>query len=353
METYTLDQIKAYEGTYQIVPLCRTIYADIRTPVEVLRIVKAVSSHCYLLESMEDAKGWGRYTFIGYDPQMGLYCKDGVVHIKTGTEVTFTSDHPQEYISQILHDNKAPKIAGMPPFTGGLVGYFAYDFIKYAEPTLHLQATDDDGFYDFDLMLFDKVIVFDHLEQKIHLIVNVRLDSATENYNRAIMTLDMMEQLLRTGKKAEPEPLHIKGKFKPLFSKEAYCHVVEQAKEYIREGDIFQVVLANRHMAEADGSLLDTYRILRTVNPSPYMFFFSGDQVELAGSSPETLTRLTNGELFTFPLAGSRRRVPQRKKIWHWSRTCYTTPRSWPNTTCLSIWGGTTWDGSARSARST
>lgn len=308
METYTLDQIKAYEGTYQIVPLCRTIYADIRTPVEVLRIVKAVSSHCYLLESMEDAKGWGRYTFIGYDPQMGLYCKDGVVHIKTGTEVTFTSDHPQEYISQILHDNKAPKIAGMPPFTGGLVGYFAYDFIKYAEPTLHLQATDDDGFYDFDLMLFDKVIVFDHLEQKIHLIVNVRLDSATENYNRAIMTLDMMEQLLRTGKKAEPEPLHIKGKFKPLFSKEAYCHVVERAKEYIREGDIFQVVLANRHMAEADGSLLDTYRILRTVNPSPYMFFFSGDQVELAGSSPETLTRLTNGELFTFPLAGSRRR---------------------------------------------
>lgn len=308
METYTLEQVKSYERDYNVVPLCRTMYADIRTPVEVLRIVKAVSSHCYLLESMEDAKGWGRYTFIGYDPQMGLYAKDGVVHIKTGTEVTFTSDHPERYISQILRDNKAPKIEGMPPFTGGLVGYFAYDFIKYAEPTLRLTATDDDDFYDFDVMLFDKVIVFDNLAQRIYLIVNVRLDSVKENYSRAVMTLDMMEALLHEGKKAEPEPLHLTSDFTPLFSKEEYCHVVERAKEYIREGDIFQVVLANRLRAKGKGSLLDTYRILRTVNPSPYMFFFSGDQVELAGSSPETLTRLKDGELFTFPLAGSRPR---------------------------------------------
>ena len=308
MKTLSLEEIKAYAGEYKVVPLGRSMYADVRTPVEVLRIVKNVSSHCYILESMEDAKRWGRYTFIGYDPQMGIYCKDGVVHLKTGAEVTVKTDHPETFIAQILADNKAPRIEGLPPFTGGLVGYFAYDFIKYAEPSLKLTAQDDDGFNDFDLMLFDKVIVFDNLKQEINLIVNVRLESVEENYNRALLELERMANLIQKGVKAPDVPLELKSDFKPLFTEEEYCRMVEKGKEYIREGDIFQVVLANRMMAEAEGSLLDTYRVLRTLNPSPYMFFFSGDDIELAGSSPETLTRLQDGELFTFPLAGSRPR---------------------------------------------
>ena len=120
--------------------------------------------------------------------------------------------------------------------------------------------------------------------------------------------MERMESLIREGKKAPDIPLKLKSDFKPLFNKEEYCQMVEKGKNYIREGDIFQVVLANRLSAEAEGSLLDTYRVLRTINPSPYMFFFSGDDIELAGSSPETLTRLENGDLFTFPLAGSRPR---------------------------------------------
>ena len=220
METLSLEEIKQYAGTYKVVPLCRSIYADVRTPVEVLRIVKNVSSHCYLLESMEDSQRWGRYSFIGYDPQMGIYCKDGVVHIKTGAEVTVRSQHPETFISQILDDNKAPRIDGMPPFTGGLVGYFAYDFIKYAEPSLNLQAKDDDGFNDFDLMLFDKVIVFDNLKQQIYLIVNVRLESADENYNRAMLELQRMEVLIRKGETARNIPLTLKSEFKPLFTKD-------------------------------------------------------------------------------------------------------------------------------------
>ncbi|MEE0483964.1 MAG: chorismate-binding protein [Megasphaera elsdenii] len=308
METLSLEQVKAYQGEYKVVPICRSMYADVRTPIEVLRIVKNISSHCYLLESMEDSQRWGRYTFIGYDPQMGLYCKDGTVHIKTGAEVQIHTDHPEQLISQILADNKAPRLSDLPPFTGGLVGYFAYDFIKYAEPSLKLNAVDDNGFNDFDLMLFDKVIVFDNLKQQIYLIVNVRLDSAEENYNRALLEMERMESLIREGKKAPDIPLQLKSDFKPLFNKEEYCQMVEKGKTYIREGDIFQVVLANRLSAEAEGSLLDTYRVLRTLNPSPYMFFFSGDDIELAGSSPETLTRLENGDLFTFPLAGSRPR---------------------------------------------
>ena len=308
METLSLEQVKAYQNQYNVVPVCRSMYADVRTPIEVLRIVKKVSSHCYLLESMEDSQRWGRYTFIGYDPQMGLYCKDRVVHIKTGTAFQIKTEHPETLIAQILEDNKAPRLKNLPPFTGGLVGYFAYDFIKYAEPSLTLTAADDNDFNDFDLMLFDKVIVFDNLKQQIYLIVNVRLDSVEENYNRALLEIQRMETLIRQGKKAANVPLQLKSEFKPLFSEEEYCSMVEKAKEYIHEGDIFQVVLANRMQAEAEGSLLDTYRVLRTLNPSPYMFFFSGDDIELAGSSPETLTRLENGDLFTFPLAGSRPR---------------------------------------------
>lgn len=316
METLSLEQVKAYQNQYKVVPICRSMYADVRTPIEVLRIVKNVSSHCYLLESMEDSQRWGRYTFIGYDPQMGLYCKDSVVHIKTGTEFQIKTKHPETLIAQVLEDNKAPRLTNLPPFTGGLVGYFAYDFIKYAEPSLSLNAVDDNGFNDFDLMLFDKVIVFDNLKQKLYLIVNVRLDAVEENYNRALLEIQRMETLIRQGKKAANVPLQLKSDFKPLFSKEEYCSMVEKAKKYIYEGDIFQVVLANRLQAEAEGSLLDTYRVLRTLNPSPYMFFFSGDDIELAGSSPETLTRLENGELFTFPLAGSRPRgkTPEEDK---------------------------------------
>ena len=308
METLSLEQVKAYQDQYKVVPVGVSLYADSCTPIEVLRTVKHISSHCYILESMEDSQRWGRYTFIGYDPQMGIFCKDGTVTLKTGAEVKIHTDHPEQLISQILADNKAPRLEDLPPFTGGLVGYFSYDFIKYAEPSLKLNAADDDGFNDFDLMLFDKVIVFDNLKQQMYLIVNVRLDGVEENYHRAMLELQRMEDLIRYGEKAPAQPLQLKSDFKPLFNEQEYCEMVEKGKHYIREGDIFQVVLANRLQAEAEGSLLDTYRVLRTINPSPYMFFFSGDDIELAGSSPETLIRLEGRDLFTFPLAGSRPR---------------------------------------------
>ncbi len=303
-----LEKVKAYSSKYKIVPISRTLYADIRTPVEALRIVKRVSPRCYLFESMEDTNRWGRYTFLGYDPTMELTCKDHVVHVKAGTDVTVRTEKPDEFIRQVLAENTSPQMDELPPFTGGLVGYFAYDYIAYAEPALKLTGNDDEGILDFDLLLFEKVIVFDHLKQQIILIANVRLDAPDENYQKALMDLEQMKQLLCTGKQAESQPLRLKSSFQPLFSKEAYCQMVEKGKNYIREGDIFQVVLSNRMEAAAEGSLFDVYRVLRTTNPSPYMFYFCGDNIEIAGSSPETLTRLHNDMLFTFPLAGTRPR---------------------------------------------
>ena len=157
-------------------------------------------------------------------------------------------------------------------------------------------------------MLFDKVIAFDNFRQKIILIVNMKTDAPEQEYYKAQMELDKLVNLIRNGRPAPEQPLKLKGDFEPVFSKEAYCEMVEKGKQYIREGDIFQVVLSNQLEAEMEGSLLDAYRVLRTSNPSPYMFYFSSDDIEIAGASPETLVKLEDGKLFTYPLAGTRPR---------------------------------------------
>ena len=198
-----------------VIPISTEIYADTCTPVEVLRILKHVSSHVYLLESAEADKRWGRYSFLGYDPLLEITGYNGTVTIKTPLTTQTTREDIRSRIRSIIEENKSPKFDYLPSFTGGLVGYFSYDYIKYSEPTLQLDA---------------------------------------------------------------------------------------------EEGDIFQVVLSNRLEAEMEGSLLDAYRVLRTLNPSPYMFYFSGSDGEIAGASPETLVKLEQDKLYTFPLAGTRPR---------------------------------------------
>ena len=307
----SLDEIKAIaaaDSSYRKVPVCMELFSDFTTPIEVLRILKNISGHCYMLESMEDNKNRGRYTFLGYDPILEITCTDGQLQIKSGTSFQVQTVHPEEYIRKIIEENKSPRIIGFPPFNGGLVGYFAYDYIKYSEPSLNLDTVNLDGYKDVDLMLFDKVIAFDNLKEKIILIVNISIDNMDTEYNKACMQLKMMSDLLKNGQKAEIAPGHLKSKFRPDFSKEKYCSMVEKAKNYIYEGDIFQVVLSNRIEADYEGSLFDTYRVLRTTNPSPYMFYFSSDDIEIAGASPETLVKLDQGVLNTFPLAGTRPR---------------------------------------------
>lgn len=310
MITPTFQEAQAVSAgsEYRVLPVAEEIYSDFITPVEVMRILKHVSRHCYMLESAEDSKRWGRYTFLGFDPKLELTCQDGRLTIRGGTVVTEETAHPGDAIRRILKEYKSPRLPGLPPFTGGLVGYFSYDYIKYSEPTLKLDAMDEESFKDVDLMLFDKVIAFDHFRQKIVLIVNIRTDELETEYNRAVMELSNLVTLLKTGEKEPGKKPRLKAPFQPLFSKEEYCGMVERAKQYIREGDIFQVVLSNRLMAPMEGSLLDAYRVLRTQNPSPYMFYFSSDDIEIAGASPETLVKLTDGVLHTFPLAGTRPR---------------------------------------------
>lgn len=306
----TLDEVRQImkEGNYGVIPVSTEIFSDSTTPIEVLRKLKVVSRHAYLLESAEADKKWGRYSFLGYDPVMSVSCYNHKVTIHTPMMTQEIQDNPRRYIREILRENRSPQLEGLPSFTGGLVGYFSYDYIKYSEPTLKLDAEDEDGFQDVDLMLFDKVIAFDNYRQKIVLIANMKTDDPEIGYHRAVMELENMKALVEREEKQPIPPLKLLSDFTPLFDEAQYCAMVEKGKHYIKEGDIFQVVLSNRLEARMEGSLLNAYRVLRTMNPSPYMFYFSGQDGEIAGASPETLVKLENGKLYTFPLAGTRPR---------------------------------------------
>ena len=305
----TLDEVKttAAAGGYDALPVSCEILADICTPIEALKILKNVSTHCYLLESAQPSEKWGRYTFLGLDPKMEITCRNGVM--KAG-ELTFETQNPSQVLREILAQYKSPRFAYLPTFTGGLVGYFAYDYLGYSEPKARTKAQDTENFKDVDLMLFDQVIAFDNLKQKIVLIVNMPLqpDMLETNYNKAVLRLNRLAQLLQTGTQKQEPAGRLLDEPKPLFEKTAYCRMVEKAKHAIREGEIFQIVLSNRLAVPFEGSLLGAYRMLRTINPSPYMFYFSGTDVEVAGASPETLVKLEDGVLHTFPLAGTRPR---------------------------------------------
>ncbi len=302
-----LAQVKAYAetGKYRVFPVSCEMLSDVCTPIEALQILKNVSTHCYLLESVAEKETWGRYTFLGFDPKLAITCRDGVM---TVGEREIRTDDPSSIIRSVLADYKSPRLEGLPSFTGGLVGYFAYDYLGYSEPTVRRETVDTEQFRDADLMLFDKVIAFDNVRQKIVLIVNIPLDDPETAYRQAEDDLQALADLLRHGERKKEPGGHATGPFTPLFDKETYCGMVERAKRHIYEGDIFQIVLSNRLSAPFEGSLLNTYRILRTLNPSPYMFYLSGTDVEVAGASPETLVKLENGVLHTFPLAGTLRR---------------------------------------------
>lgn len=304
----------AEKAEYSVIPVYTEMYADMTTPIEVVKRLKKVSGHVFLLESAEDNKRWGRYTFIGFDPKMEIICRDGKVQITQNGSKKLSYENPRQCIRKVMEEHRSPQIEGLPFFSGGLVGYFSYDFIKYSEPTLDLDARDTEQFQDVNLMLFDKLICFDNYHQKILLIQNIRTEEIEKTYQKAKEDLAALKQLILNGKKAAEEPFTLKSEFKPLFSEEEYCRMVERAKQYIREGDIFQVVLSNRMEAEMEGSLLDVYRVLRTQNPSPYMFYFSGEDGEIAGASPETLVKLEGEKLYTFPLAGTRRRGSTREE---------------------------------------
>lgn len=333
----TIDEIRTIPNLhdYKCVSVAYEMLSDFLTPIEAMRILKSHSTHTFLLESVEDRKQWGRWSFLGLKPKLEITARGENVYLN-GEESHAHKGNPNALIREILSNYKSPKIDALPPFCGGLVGYFSYSYLRYSEPKIDkmlntslidskkssqqssatkLESSPDshnDTFNDIDLMLFDSLIAFDNLRQKIVLITNIALDDLESTYCEAQKKLENLRAILtkhtKLGAIPPPKPLNLTSDIIPDFSQSAFCAMVKKAKDYIKEGDIFQVVLSNPLRAKASGNLFDVYRILRSTNPSPYMFYFSSDCIEMAGASPETLVKLQNGVLYTYPLAGSRPR---------------------------------------------
>ena len=248
MHKPTLEESRGISqgGEYGVLPLCTEIFADTVTPINALRILKNVSRTCFLLESVEDTKKWGRYTFLGFDPKLTIAYPNG------------EDREPSQRIQKVLDEHKSPSFDWLPPFTGGLVGYFSYDFAKYGEPSLNLDADDEERFNDVDLMLFDKIIAFDNFRQKIILIVNISLktEDLDAEYQRGVSELNKLSDLLKTGKPYENVPAKITSNFRPLFNEKQYCDMVLRAKEYIRGS-------ARRLPCFAHGEPVAVYVLLR------------------------------------------------------------------------------------------
>lgn len=302
----TCEEIMRLAKDYDIIPVEKEIYADVITPITLLRKLSTLSENYFLLESVEGGNQWGRYSFLGYDPIMKVSCENHMVTTeKDGKKLMQAVENPLDFIRNIMNRYKAPKIRDMPPFAGGFMGYFAYAMIGYAEPVLKIKKGLSK---DFELMLFDKVIAYDHLKQKICIIVNMKTDAVMENYGKAMADIEHVISVIRNTQVPEEKVTDTDVQFHCNVNKEEYCKIVEKAKQYIFDGDIFQTVISRQFSAEYCGSLLPAYRVLRTTNPSPYMVYMHFGEEELMSTSPETLVRLQDGNLTTFPVAGSRPR---------------------------------------------
>ncbi len=298
-----LKELKNYKD-YDIVPIKDEIYSDFTTPLNVLRNIKENHDKFYLLESVEQNRS-GRYSYLGYNPIHSISCKDYIVNLDGKT---YKVDNPFDEVKKLLDNYKAPKMKDMPPFSGGIIGYASYDSYKYFEKKLDIKSEDKALFNDYEFLLFDKVICFDSFNQKIYIIVNIKTDDLENNYKKGLFDIEEIKKLIKKTPVIEEEKNEIIKAPQSLDSFDEYSKKIDIVKKHIFDGDIFQCVFSRRFEGKMKGTLFNAYRALRTINPSPYMYYYKNNELEIAGCSPETLVSKENDEITTFPIAGTRPR---------------------------------------------
>jgi anthranilate synthase component 1 len=299
--------------TATLVPVVKSVPADLLTPVSAFLSVAEREPHAFLLESVEGGEKIGRYTFVGARPYMRLVASAGHMTLARGRRVSRVADpSPLQALRALLKRHTPATLPGLPPFTAGAVGYFAYDFVRQLEK-LPDRAQDDLGVPDCVLMFFDRLLAFDHVRHQIHIVAmaDVEREGPRQAYRRAVHDIEALERKLaaglsrqvlgRVGRVSEPKTL----KPHATTRRERFLASVERAKEYIAAGDIFQAVLSQRLDFPAPPEAFDIYRALRTVNPSPYMYFLRMGEMTVLGSSPEMLVRVTGRKLEYRPIAGT------------------------------------------------
>ena len=318
MYTPEAKEVLRLAKQYNLIPVVRHLMADTETPIRVFQHFYE-EKRAFLLESVEGGLKWARYSFIGTDPFMLIHAKHGVTKIEGPDGVRESREKPVEVLKAYLRAYTSPSLPDLPRFTGGAVGFFGYDLLQYYEK-LPAHKHDDLQMNDIEFMFCDQVIVFDHFKQQLKVIANVhvpqhgtdaeiiaeyektcaKIDATIERLKRPLPALSMNHQPI-------PDDVDL-GDVRSNLTKEQFIANVEKAKEYIRAGDIFQVVLSQRFEIETDVSPLHVYRILRTMNPSPYMYCLKMDDEVIVGTSPELLVRVEDEKVETRPIAGTRPR---------------------------------------------
>jgi anthranilate synthase component I len=297
-----------------LIPVVKSVSADLLTPVSAFLAIADNEKHAFLLESIERGEQIGRYTFLGARPYMRVKARDGKVEIQRGSHREIVKDSVFHVAKKLLREHRPAHIAGIPPFTAGAVGYFAYDVVRQLE-NIGGHAKDDLSLPDAELMFFDRVLAFDHLRHQIHIMASadVARESPRRAYDRAIRDIAAIERKLAGGLSRalwKKPSARSRAELKVHFGtqRKDFLRGVERCKEYIAAGDIFQVVLSQRLDFTPGVSPFDLYRALRQVNPSPYLYFLQMDGAHILGSSPETLVRVSGRKLEYRPIAGTHPR---------------------------------------------
>jgi len=297
-----------------LVPVVKSVSADLLTPVSAFLAIAHDEPYAFLLESVERGEQIGRYTFLGVRPYMRLRAQDARVTIERGRKREVLQEDVFEVVKQLLHEHRPATVPGLPPFTAGAVGYFAYDVVRQLE-NIGSHAADDLLLPDAELMFFDRLLAFDHLRHQIHIVAaaDVSREAPRKAYDRALRDIAALERKLGQGLspalwRQSAKTKAGKLKVKAVTRREDYLRNVERCKEYIAAGDIFQVVLSQRLDFTPGVAPFDLYRALRQVNPSPYLYFLRSGDTHILGSSPEMLVRVTGRKLEYRPIAGTHPR---------------------------------------------
>jgi anthranilate synthase component 1 len=309
------DRVVELAEHYNVIPVSMEVHADMETPISLFKRFEE-SRFCFLLESIEGGEKWARYSIIGRNPFLIVKSYKNRTLIDSRAEGRKEVEgNPVEIIRNIMEKFNGANLPYLPRFNGGAVGYFGYDLIRYYEKLPNMPE-DDLELPESYFMFSDEVLVYDHLKQKIHIIVNLHVNGNLQRaYNSAVDRIKAIHREIAETRWKTTEDFNLKPKtnteeikFTGNISKELFCNNVLKAKEYIKNGDIFQVVLSQRLCVETGENPFNAYRALRIVNPSPYMFYLKFDDFRIVGSSPEMLVRVENKIVETCPIAGTRKR---------------------------------------------
>lgn len=292
-----------------LIPVYTELFVDMDTPISIFKKV-CREQYTYLLESVEGGENLARYSFIGLEPFVRYQCRNGTGVIEDSSGTREVKGDPLSTLKGIMDNYNAPKIEGLPRFYGGAVGYFGYDLIRYVED-IPEDTVDDLDLPDCHFILTRLVLIFDHVKHKVKIVVNTEPGSdADKAYEEATQRINAVKKLINEPQAAlnRVNKVVVNTKYLSNMTKEEYMDKVEKAKEYIKAGDIFQVVLSQRLTMPLHGDPFDIYRNLRTVNPAPYLYYLNFGGTVIIGSSPEMLIRVEDGIVQTCPIAGTRPR---------------------------------------------